>query len=64
MEENLAKEIYTKTEDSIYNLLGQHMEFSGLEQTMVYMHMRAYYIILPKLYKQSFNSYNYSNNYC
>lgn len=55
MEEKLAKEIYEKTEDSIYNLLGQHMEFNGLEQTMVYMHMRAYYIILTKLYMKKFD---------
>lgn len=55
MEEKLAKEIYEKTEDSIYNLLGQHMEFDGLQQTMVYMHMRAYYIILVKLYLKAFD---------
>lgn len=55
MEEQLAKEIYEKTEDSIYNLLGQHLEFDGLQQTMVYMHMRAYYIILVKLYLKAFN---------
>ncbi len=54
MEENLAKEIFEKTEDSIYNLLGQHVEFSGLEQTMVYMHMRAYFIVLTKLYVKKF----------
>lgn len=55
MEDNLAKEIYEKTEDSIYNLLGQYMEFNGLEQTMVYMHMRAYYIVLAKLYINKFD---------
>ncbi len=54
MEENLSKEIFEKTEDSIYNLLGQHMEFNGLEQTMVYMHMRAYFIVLTKLYIKKF----------
>lgn len=55
MEEKLAEEIYKKTEDSIYNLLGQYMNFTGLEQTMVYMHMRAYYIILTKLYIKKFD---------
>ena len=54
MEENLSKEIFEKTEDSIYNLLGQHMEFNGLEQTMVYMHMRAYFIVLTKIYMKKF----------
>ena len=55
MEENLSKEIFEKTEDSIYKLLGEHMEFNGLQQTMVYMHMRAYYIVLTKLYIKKFD---------
>lgn len=55
MEEKLAEEIYKMTDDSIYKLLGQYMNFTGLEQTMVYMHMRAYYIILIKLYIKKFN---------
>lgn len=58
MEESLSKEIFEKTEDSIYNLLGQHMEFNGLEQTMVYMHMRAYFIVLAKLYIKKFDKKN------
>ena len=55
MEEFLSRDIFEKTEDSIYDLLGMHMEFNGLEQTMVYMHMRAYYIVLAKLYIKKFD---------
>ncbi len=54
MEDSLATEIFEKTEDSIYSLLEQHTEFNGLEQTMVYMHMRAYYIVVTKLYIKKF----------
>lgn len=55
MEEKIVKDIYENTENSIYNLLEQHLEFNGLEQTMVYMHFRAYYIVLTKLYIKKFN---------
>lgn len=60
MEASLANQIYEITEDSIYELLNEHGELNGLSQTMIYLHFRAYYAILIKLYIKKYNKENLS----